>query len=158
MHRSVPWEVGRGGGLPTPWNWDDLRSSVMPRREFTQEDSLKGTARAVIARRKAQAERMRKAEIVHRAVTEYDDIAPAALATALALIERVEAEIAVIPVDDALALQRIAQSAEIVHRISRLASGQSTSNVAHAQLSSEERAQRMAELDAMRQAPPSPTE
>jgi len=50
-------------------------------------------------------------------------------------------------VNTPLDAHRLASTAEILHRIGRLASGQSTSNVAHAQaMSEEERRERMAYL------------
>lgn len=79
-------------------------------------------------------------------------MAPAALAASLALIEKVQNASAELEIEDPLGLQRMANAAEIVHRISRLASGQSTANVAHAQLSDEERRERMAQLRAIAEA------
>ena len=102
--------------------------------------------------------RRERSEVVYRIVTELDDVHPAALDGALRAITRTADAIDGMEVTDVLDAKRLAETAEILHRISRLASGQSTSNVAHAQLSAEERAQRMAELDALRQGPPAPSE
>jgi hypothetical protein len=114
---------------------------------FTQSDTLKGAQRGVEVRRQQMAERAVRAEIVYRAVTELDDVAPAALSAVFALIERANAEAETIEVESALDLHRVAGAAEILHRISRLASGQSTSNVAHA-TTDDERAERIRELRA----------
>lgn len=79
-------------------------------------------------------------------VTELDDVHPAALNAALVAIQRAEQGIGEVPVETTLDVQRLANTAEIIHRISRLASGQSTSNVAHA--GDQDRAERLAALRA----------
>lgn len=111
-----------------------------------------GRQRSIEVRQAAAMERYRRADVVSRVVSETEDLAPAALETALALIAKVAEGLPGIEIDDPLAAQRLANTAEIVHRISRLASGQSTANVAHAQLSDEERRERMAQLRAIAEA------
>lgn len=129
-----------------------------PAYKFTSEDGRKGALARNAKAETIKRERRAKAEVVWRLVDEADDLAPAALAAALELVNKVSAGVALVDVDDALTLQRLATAAETVHRISRLASGQSTSNVLHGQtLTSDEYAARLAELHE-RTAPPAPTE
>jgi ABC-type branched-subunit amino acid transport system ATPase component len=102
--------------------------------------------KASVAKRQALAvERRTRAEVVWRLVDETDDLSPAALAAALMLIERLTAD----PDCDPLAVLRLANAAEIVHRISRLASGQSTANIARRDMTDDERREQMARLRAM---------
>lgn len=85
--------------------------------------------------------------MAYRIITELDDIAPAALETTLRGLRRGLDALDEVPIDNALDAKRVLESAEIAHRISRLASGQSTSNVAHRDaMSDEERRERMAYL------------
>ena len=101
------------------------------------------------------AERAARTEAVWRIADEVDDVAPAALEAALRLIERAAREAEEVEVTSALDLSRVAASAEILHRISRLASGQSTANVAHAgPMSAEERAEAEAYLRSRLTTPP----
>lgn len=123
---------------------------------FTPETAVEAQKRSAAKRQAKWAAERRRTEVVHRIVTELDDIHPAALDGALRAMTRASDALETVPADDALDVKRIAETAEILHRISRLASGQSTSNVAHAQLSEEERAARLARLRG--DAPPSPTE
>ena len=101
------------------------------------------------------AERAARTEAVWRIADEVDDVAPAALEAALRLIERAAREAEEVEVTSALDLSRVAASAEILHRISRLASGQSTANVAHAgPMSAEERSEAEASLRSRLTTPP----
>lgn len=113
---------------------------------LTHEDRLKGAQRALEVRQERILERARRTQLVDRVVSETEDLAPAALDAALRLVERLGRDGAELEIETTLDAQRLANVAEIVHRISRLASGQSTANVAHA--SSEDRAARIAELKA----------
>lgn len=119
---------------------------------FTPETAAEAGQQSGLARRQAIIERAARAQVVDRVVSETEDLAPAALAASLALIEKVQNASAELEIEDPLGLQRMANAAEIVHRISRLASGQSTANVAHAQLTDEERKERMAHLRSIAEA------
>ena len=93
-----------------------------------------------------------KAATVATVVDEVGDLSPAALATALEVVTRVAQSLDDgLPIDNWLDAKRASEVAETVHRIARLAAGQSTANVAHAtvQLTDEERRERMAQLRAM---------
>lgn len=115
----------------------------------TDEQAALGRQRA-LAVRQANVDRRRLAsEVAYRMVTELDDVAPAALSAAFRAMTRAEDEIDNVEVDGTLDVKRLAETAEILHRISRLASGQSTANVAHASLSDDERRERMRQLAAM---------
>ena len=114
--------------------------------QLTTEDRRKGAEVVNRRRMAAKVEEARAVEIVRRLVSESEDVAPAALSAALRLIEKVESAAADMEIDDPLSLQRMANAAEIIHRVSRLASGQSTSNTAHAVLTDEERRERMARI------------
>jgi hypothetical protein len=92
-------------------------------------------------------ERAERVQLVDRVVTEIDDVAPEGLETALVILRALKEAGGELPIEGWLDAQRAANVSEIVHRISRLASGQSTSNVAHA-TTDDERAARIAELRA----------
>ena len=96
--------------------------------------------------------RAARAQVVDRVVSETEDLAPAALSAALAFVAKLEEALPGLDIDDMLSAQRAANTAEIIHRISRLASDQSTANVAHATLSDDERRDRMAHLRSIAEA------
>ena len=107
----------------------------------------RGQQKSLEVRRQKAADRKAKAEVIRRVVSETDDLAPAAFRTVLSIVDQVEQGMDVLQVNTPLDAHRLASTAEILHRIGRLASGQSTSNVAHAQaMSEEERRERMAYL------------
>ena len=111
------------------------------------EARRRGQQKSLEVRRQKAADRKAKAEVIRRVVSETDDLAPAAFRTVLTIVDQVEQGIFDIEVNNALDAHRLASTAEILHRIGRLATGQSTSNVAHAQaMSEEERRERMAYL------------
>jgi Mg2+ and Co2+ transporter CorA len=120
-----------------------------PAYKLTPEDGRKGALAVNEQRRLATELRRRQLAVADAIVDEVSDLSPAALRAVLAITQRVEDELAAIEVSEALDLQRMANTAEILHRIHRLASGQSTSNNAHATLTDEERAARLAQLRAM---------
>lgn len=99
-----------------------------------------------LSRAKKYRELRQKSDQVWQIVTELDDVAPSALEATLVFISRAAEAVEEVEIASALDLHRVAGAAEILHRISRLASGQSTSNVAHA--GDTERAERIAELRA----------
>jgi hypothetical protein len=101
---------------------------------------------------KVRAARARAA-VVDRIVDGMDaeEIAPAAYRLVMSTMCKLEDELPDVPITSALDAVRIAQAMEIAHKIGRLASGQSTSNVAHATMSDEERRERMAQLANMAQ-------
>jgi hypothetical protein len=101
--------------------------------------------RGGLARAQRFRELRQKSDAVWEIVTELDDVAPAALEATLVFISRAANAVEDVEITSALDLHRVAGAAEILHRISRLASGQSTSNVAHAN-TDDERAARIAEL------------
>lgn len=78
-----------------------------------------------------------------------EEIAPASYTVALELIAHAADALPGIKVETALDLHRVAQTAEIIFKIARLASGESTQNVAHAHLTDDERRDRMRQLAAM---------
>jgi hypothetical protein len=98
--------------------------------DITPAKAAEGRAKALAVRQERVLARQQKADAVWRVVDETEDLAPATLRAVMALVERAEQAAELMDVDDPLDLQRVAQSAEILHRISRLASNQSTSNVA----------------------------
>lgn len=120
-------------------------TDFVPKHRLTAEDGRKGALAKNERVKEQKAELARRAEVVWRVVDETTDLSPAALNAALTLIERLSAD----PDADPLAVLRLANAAEVVHRISRLASGQSTANVAHASMTDEERRERMARLAGM---------
>lgn len=115
---------------------------------LTHEDRIKGGITSAEKRRSEIVRRAARAQVVDRVVSETEDLAPSALRAALSLIEKAEAAAEGMDVENPLDLQRVANAAEIIHRISRLAGGQSTSNVAHANLSDDDRRELMARLRA----------
>jgi len=111
------------------------------------ESRERGRLRSLEVRRQKALERQLKSEVVRRVVDETRDLAPAALETVLELVVQVRDGMANIEVNNPLDATRMANTAEVLYRIARLASGQSTANVAHAKsLSDEERAERIAYL------------
>jgi hypothetical protein len=113
------------------------------------EARRRGLERSLEVRRRKAAERRERELAIRRVVSQTDDLAPAAFRTVLGLIEQVEGGLAGLVVSSPLDAQRLASAAETLHRIGRLASGQSTANVAHGQaMSDEERAERMSYLRA----------
>ena len=124
---------------------------------LTREDRIRGghASQRVLATKRA--EMSRRAEIAYRLVSEVEDVAPATLDAVLMLVTA--ARDADVTIESSLDLLRTAQTAEILHRISRLANGQSTANVAHATMTDEERRERMAQLRAIQHdtaTPPTP--
>lgn len=112
------------------------------------EARKRGREKSLEVRRQKAADRREKAAVVRRVVSETDDLAPAAFRTVLELISQVEEGVATLTPTNALDAHRLAATAEILHKIGRLASGQSTANVAHAQaMTEEERKERMAYLN-----------
>jgi hypothetical protein len=107
-----------------------------------------GRERALEVRQSRASSRMVKAATVAAVVDEVGDLSPAALSAALDVVTRVARSIEDgLPIENWLDAKRAAEVAETVHRIARLAAGQSTSNIAHAAaLTDEERAERMAYL------------
>jgi type II secretory pathway predicted ATPase ExeA len=111
--------------------------------DITPAKAAEGRAKALAVRQERVLARQQKAEVVWRIVDETEDLGPAALAAALTLIERLAED----PDADPLAVLRLANAAETVHRISRLASNQSTSNVASQKvMSDDERRELLARL------------
>ena len=119
---------------------------------FTSDTAADAARKATEVRQARWARERRASEVAYRIVTELDDVAPAALDAALRGLARGGAALDEVPIETPLDAKRVMEAAEIAHRISRLASGQSTANVAHAQLSDEERRERMAQLRAIAEA------
>jgi hypothetical protein len=114
-----------------------------PSHRLTPEDGRKGALAVAKLKNDRNLARRQKAEVVWRIVDETEDLGPAALAAALTLIERLAED----PDADPLAVLRLANAAETVHRISRLASNQSTSNVAQQKvMTDDERRELLARL------------
>jgi len=84
--------------------------------------------------------------MVYKLVSELDDLSPAALRTALTIVRELDRQGGELPIDNWLDAKRAADTAETVHRIHRLAAGQSTANVAHANLTDDERREYLARL------------
>lgn len=113
------------------------------------EARRRGQVRSLEVRRQRALEKKLKSEVVRRVVDETRDLAPATLETVLELVVQVRDGMANLEVNDPLDAMRMANTAETLYRIARLASGQSTANVAHGKtLSDEERAERIAYLRA----------
>ncbi len=111
------------------------------------EARRRGQQKSLEVRRRKALERQLKSEVVRRVVDETRDLAPAALETVLELVVQVRDGLDKLPVNNTLDAHRLANTAEVLYKIARLASGQSTANVAHAKsLSDEERAERIAYL------------
>ena len=119
---------------------------------FTPETAIPAQQRSAQARWQRWAAERQRYETVYRVVAEVEDVAPAALETALNAMLRADETMDTVPVDTMLDVKRLAETAEILHRISRLASGQSTANVAHAAMTDDERRDRMAQLRAIAEA------
>jgi hypothetical protein len=114
---------------------------------FTPEETRRGAEVSNAKQAAIRAERDRRSLVVWEIVSEVDDLAPATLAAALRIVEQVAASGAELPVESWLDAQRAANAAEIIHRISRLASNQSTSNVASQKvMSDDERRELLARL------------
>lgn len=118
-------------------------------RTFTAEESRKGAAASNAVQAQKRAETDARLLVAHEIVDEMTDLSPAMLRGALHLARLLDAGASDLPLDSWLDAQRASTVMETMHRIHRLASGQSTSNVAHANLSPEERAARTAQLEAM---------
>lgn len=130
-------------------NQPHLHSRMMP---FTPETASDAARKATEVRQARWAHERLASEVAYRIVTELDDVAPAALDAALRGLARGGEALETVPIETPLDAKRVMEAAEIAHRISRLASGQSTANVAHAALSDEERKERMAQLRAIAEA------
>ena len=124
--------------------------------QFTPEERSRGGHAGTAALRRKREELDKRSLTVWQVVDETQDLSPAALSAAMDGIRAVAEGLSTVVPEDALDLQRIANATEILHRIHRLASGQSTSNNAHASLTDDERAARLARLRG--DAPPSPSE
>lgn len=113
--------------------------------QLTREQALKGNRNHTAARQQRNAERAQRRDFVDRVTeaVEEGEIGQAALRTALEWTNKLETadDIAVETTLDAV---RAAAVVETLHKVHRLASGQSTANVAHATLTDEERATRVA--------------
>lgn len=118
----------------------------MKHMPFTPENARQAQQRSAAVRQERWARERLASETAYRLVTELEDVHPAALSATLSLLRKIEDGTADLDVETWLDAQRAANTAEIAHRISRLASGQSTSNVAHA--GDTDRAARIAELRA----------
>jgi hypothetical protein len=91
----------------------------------------------------------RRSLVVWEIVKEAD-LSPAVLAQTMAVVRALQTDGTLPPVETWLDAQRAATVAETLHKIHRLASNQSTANVAHAApMSDEERRERMAQLARM---------
>jgi len=113
---------------------------------LTQADRLKGAKAGGLARNKQRMAAVAKATEIWAVVDELGDVSPAALRVALGIIRQIELEGAQLPIEDWLDAQRATGIAVELHKLHRLASGQSTANVAHAAMSEEERKERMSYL------------
>lgn len=111
------------------------------------ESRRRGQVRSLEVRRAKAVLRDQREAAIRRVVSETGDLAPAALEAVLDLVVQVRDGLERFVVDSPLDAMRMANAAETLYRIARLASGQSTSNVAHGKaLSDEERAERLAYL------------
>jgi len=111
------------------------------------ESRERGRLKSLEVRRQKALERQLKSEVVRRVVDETRDLGPAALETVLQLVLQVRDGLDNLPINNTLDAHRMANTAEVLYKIARLASGQSTANVAHAKsLSDEERAERITYL------------
>jgi hypothetical protein len=115
----------------------------------TTETRRKGS-QALVAKRDIARKRTYAVDQIVAGM-DAEDIAPAAYRLVMRTMVKLEDELPDVPITSALDAVRIAQAMEIAHKIGRLASGQSTSNVAHATMSDEERRERMAQLGRMAQ-------
>jgi hypothetical protein len=114
--------------------------------EFTPAELSLGGRNSVAKKQREFAQRALRSEQIARVVSETEDLAPETLAGALAIAEKLRAGIEDIEIDSSLDAVRLANVMEVLHRVSRLASGQSTSNQAVMHMSDEERKERMAYL------------
>ena len=141
-----------------PASGDEVRATPVttnlvprPRHEFTREETLRGARAGAVERTRGAAERRKHVYEVYRLIDDADreGISTMSLAAALVLIENALAEAGSVPVETTLDVLRLMNAAETAYRISRLASDQSTSNVAHNVMTPEERRARLAELRGM---------
>ena len=150
-------EVGQCGRHDQP---DDTITDVtQPAHKLTPEDGRKGAHAVNALKRQRRTDLAKRVTVVDAIVSELDDVHPATLRACLSIAKALEDGGADIPIEDWLDAQRAANTAEILHRISRLANGQSTANVAHATMTDEERRERMAQLRAIQHdtaTPPTP--
>lgn len=122
---------------------------------FTPDETRKGAEKSNALQRQNRAQMRERSLAIHEIVSEAQDLSPESLAGALTVARLIREGSDALPMESWLDAQRAANVAEILHRVHRLASGQSTTNVAHAgPMTDDERRARIAEL----QGPPSPTE
>lgn len=114
--------------------------------QFTKDDSSRGGKKAAIVLQQRTNDKRRKSVAVHRFVDEIEDLSPALLEASLGIAEKILESAHLVPILTWLDAQRAATTAEILHRISRLASGQSTNNNLTLTITDEERKERMAYL------------
>jgi hypothetical protein len=116
--------------------------------QLTREDASRG-AQVVNAQRSEQARvRRAKSEVIARMVADLDadDIPVAAYAGALQLMLDVLENGTTVPIENRLDVQRTADAAKTLFTIARLASGESTSNVASVNVNADQLAARLAAL------------
>ena len=119
------------------------------RYRLTPDKAKEAQARSVASRRKNREDAALRRQQIERMAQELDhsQVGPVTLAAAFKLA--IICATGEVPVPkDALERKRLAETAEILHRIARLELGESTSNIAHATASNEERTEQLAQLQA----------
>lgn len=117
---------------------------------FTPEESALGGQRGAATRHQQTLERTTRAYRIANLVDQVDQgsIGQSALETAFDAILRLEQELPSVPVNDTLDVYRLGQVADALFKIHRLATGQSTSNAAHATVDPVELQARLSALQA----------
>lgn len=118
---------------------------------FTHDEASRGAqaSNAIQETNRRQLYRNRHDAYQLVKAVELGEIGQAAYETALQVIEAIatRAELG-LPLDESIDIYRAAQVAETIFKIHRLATGQSTSNNAHAAVSADDVASKLAELQA----------
>jgi hypothetical protein len=128
-----------------------MGNALVPGRPFTTDAARRAAQRSAEIRRERAATRVAYAETLDLIVKEYGDrgrIGPLMFAAAAKLVEAAIAGEIPEP-ETALERLRLAETARICHAIGRLEADESTANIAHATvLTDEERRERMARIRA----------
>lgn len=117
---------------------------------FTPEETALGGRNGTLARHQKRLEAGARAATIAPLVDaiQQGSIGQAALEATLRMLARLDDAIPNIPVEDSLDADRLARALSEVFKVHRLATGQSTSNAAHATVSADDVASKLAELQA----------
>ncbi len=103
---------------------------------FTPDEMSRGGKRGAETRNRQALERARTGTFVHNIATEIEtgSIGRKVYEVALRAATRIDQSLDDFPIDESIDVYRLGQVLEVLHKIYRLETGQSTSNAAHASI------------------------